>query len=107
MEKSKVLLIDMYGVIIKESKGYFVPYTLQRFAATEHERIIRIIKDEQCFTKAQKGELSSEEFLSYLGYIFPAEKYDVMLRKKMYDLRSNDAFAYGKHFGRASPLPIL
>lgn len=30
-----------------------------------------------------------------------------MLRKMMYDLRSNDAFAYGKQFGRASPLPIL
>ena len=25
--KVKILLIDMYGVIIKESRGYFVPYT--------------------------------------------------------------------------------
>ena len=71
MEKSKILLIDMYGVIIKESKGYFVPYTLQRFGASEQGRIKRIIKDEQCFTKTQKGELTSAEFLSYLGYDFP------------------------------------
>ena len=32
---------------------------------------------------------------------------DGLLRKMMYDLRSNDAFADGKHFGRALPLPIL
>ena len=36
MGKSKILLIDMYGVIIKESKGYFVPYTLQKFETSEH-----------------------------------------------------------------------
>lgn len=71
MERNKKLLIDMYGVIIKESKGYFVPYTLQKFDASEQGRIKRIIKDEQCFTKTQKGELTSEEFLSYLGYDFP------------------------------------
>ena len=68
MGKSKILLIDMYGVIIKESKGYFVPYTLQKFETSEHGKIKRIIRDELCFTKAQKGELASKEFLSYLGY---------------------------------------
>ena len=31
MERSKILLIDMYGVIIKESKGFFIPYIYQRF----------------------------------------------------------------------------
>ena len=71
MERSRILLIDMYGVIIKESRGYFVPYTLQRFCESEHGRIIRIIKDEQCFTKAQLGELTGAQFLSYLGYDFP------------------------------------
>ncbi len=73
MEGSKILLIDMYGVIIKESKGYFIPYTLQRVGASEQGKIKRIIKDEQCFTKAQRGELTSTEFLSYLGYGFPEE----------------------------------
>lgn len=80
MEKSKILLIDMYGVIIKESKGYFVPYTLQRFDALEHGRIKKIIKDEQCFTKAQRGELSSAEFLSYLGYDSPQETMEDYLK---------------------------
>lgn len=80
MEKSKILLIDMYGVIIKESKGYFVPYTLQRFDASEHGRIKRIIKDEQCFTKAQRGELSSKEFLSYLGYDSPQKTMEDYLK---------------------------
>ena len=73
MERNKILLIDMYGVIIKESKGYFVPYTLQRFDASEHDRIKRIIRDEQCFTKAQRGEMSSVDFLSYLGYDSPSK----------------------------------
>ncbi len=71
MERSRILLIDMYGVIIKESKGYFVPYTLQKFDVSEQGRIKRIIKDEQCFTRTQRGELTSVEFLSYLGYDFP------------------------------------
>ncbi len=70
MEKSKILLIDMHGVIIKESKGYFVPYTLQRFGASEHGRIKRIIKEEQAFTKAQKRELSSTEELGIQTILF-------------------------------------
>ena len=80
MGKSKILLIDMYGVIIKESKGYFVPYTLQKFETSEHGKIKRIIRDEQCFTKAQKGELTSKEFLSYLGYDFPEKTMEDYLK---------------------------
>ena len=80
MEKSKILLIDMYGVIIKESKGYFIPYTLQRFEASEHDRIKRIIRDEQCFTRAQRGEMTGDEFLSYLGYVSPRETMEDYLK---------------------------
>lgn len=80
MGKSKILLIDMYGVIIQESKGYFIPYTLQRFEAAEHDRIKRIIRDEQCFTKTQRGELSNAEFLSYLGYDSPRETMEDYLK---------------------------
>ncbi len=71
MEKTKVLLIDMYGVIIKESKGYFIPYTFQRFEDAEHERLTKAFKEERCFSKAQKGELTNEAFLKYLGYQNP------------------------------------
>ena len=66
-----MLLLDMYGVIIKESKGYFVPYTLQYFEKQEHERLIKAFREEKCFTKAQLGELSNQEFLGYLGYVEP------------------------------------
>lgn len=71
MGKNKILLIDMYGVIIKESKGFFVPYTLQQFESKEHGRLIKAFQEEQCFTQAQNGRLSNEEFLRYLGYASP------------------------------------
>ena len=73
MEKNRILLIDMYGVIIKESKGYFIPYTFERFDSSEHERLKKAFREERCFTRAQLGELTNAEFLSYLGYAFPKE----------------------------------
>ena len=73
MKKSRVLLIDMYEVIIKESKGYFIPYTFQRFDTSEHERLTKAFKEERCFSKAQKGELTNDAFLRYLGYQNPEE----------------------------------
>ena len=80
MKNKKVLLIDMYGVIIKESKGYFVPYTFQRFAESEYERLTKAFKEEKCFTRAQKGELTNEEFLKYLGYHNPEETMEDYLK---------------------------
>lgn len=100
MGKSKILLIDMYGVIIKESKGYFVPYTLQRFDKAEHERILKAIREEQCFTKAQMGELSGAEFLSYLGYDSPQETMEDYLKNYLSLDGMFEAFAqkYSKVF---------
>lgn len=63
----------MYGVIIKESKGYFIPYTFQHFPETEYDRLTNAFKVERVFSKAQKGTLTNEEFLSYLGYENPRE----------------------------------
>ncbi|MCH5325332.1 MAG: HAD-IA family hydrolase [Eubacterium sp.] len=71
MHKITTLIFDMYGVILEESKGNFIPYTLSHFANTEHERLIRQIIKEQLFTKASNGELTSDEFLSLLGYENP------------------------------------
>lgn len=71
MVSKKVLLIDMYGVIIKESKGYFIPYTFQHFDVAQHERLTRQLRDEQLFTKAGNGYLTSDEFLTSLGYDYP------------------------------------
>ena len=71
MKEKQVLLFDMYGVILKESKGNFIPYTFNYFNKTEHERLIKQFKEEQLFTKAGNGELTSETFLSMLGYDDP------------------------------------
>lgn len=73
MGKKRILLLDMYGVIIKESKGYFIPYTLEHFDQKEHDRLARAFREECLFTKAGNGDLSSDEFLSRLGYPNPAE----------------------------------
>ncbi len=71
--KKQILLLDMYGVIIKESKGYFIPYTFEHFDKKEYDRLTRAFREECLFTKAGNGELSSDEFLSLLGYPNPAE----------------------------------
>ncbi len=68
MKKISTILIDMYGVILEESKGKFIPYTFQYFDTKEHERLKRQFKEEQIFTRAGLGEVTSDEFLSKLGY---------------------------------------
>lgn len=65
------ILFDMYGVILEESKGNFIPYTFQHFPETEYERLTRQFRQEHLFTKAGNGELSSDEFLALLGYENP------------------------------------
>lgn len=61
----------MYGVILEESKGNFIPYTYQHFDVSEHDRITRQFREEKLFTKAGNGEISSDEFLTMLGYDDP------------------------------------
>jgi len=70
-KKFTTILIDMYGVILEESKGRFIPYTFEYFKETEHERLVRQFREEQLFTKAGNGEISSNTFLSLLGYDDP------------------------------------
>ena len=65
------ILLDMYGVILEESKGNFIPYTFNYFDKSEHERLVKQFKEEQLFTKAGKGELTSDAFLAKLGYDDP------------------------------------
>lgn len=71
MHKITTILFDMYGVILEESKGNFIPYSFTHFNNSEHERLIRQFKEEQLFTKAGNGEITSDEFLSLLGYENP------------------------------------
>lgn len=69
--KKTAILLDMYGVILEESKGNFIPYTYQHFDESEHDRLTRQFRVEKLFTKAGNGEISSDEFLTMLGYDDP------------------------------------
>ena len=71
MTNITTIILDMYGVILEESKGKFVPYTFNHFGKAEHERLKRQIRDEQLFTKTSNGEFTSDEFLTMLGYENP------------------------------------
>ena len=64
----KTILLDMYGVILEESKGNFIPYTYQHFDESEYERLTRQFRQEKLFTRAANGEMTSDEFLSRLGF---------------------------------------
>ena len=70
-DEIKYIFIDMYGVIIEESKGYFIPYTYEHFHEPDYERITKVFREDKLFGKAQAGELSSHEFLAALGYHDP------------------------------------
>ena len=71
MQRITTILFDMYGVILEESKGNFIPYAFSHFNNSEHERLKKQFKEEQLFTKAGNGEITSGEFLSLLGYENP------------------------------------
>lgn len=71
MKKITTLIFDMYGVIIEESKGNFIPYTYNHFDESEYERITKQFRVEKLFGKAGNGELCSDEFLSMLGFENP------------------------------------
>jgi len=68
MSKITTLIFDMYGVILEESKGNFIPYTYTHFDESEYERITRLFRVEKLFTKAGSGEIDSDTFLSMLGF---------------------------------------
>ena len=65
------ILLDMYGVILVESKGFFIPYTFGSFDCSEHERLTRLFREEHLFTKASNGEMTSDQFLTLLGFDRP------------------------------------
>ena len=62
------LIIDMYGVILKDRTGNFISYTYEHFDSSEHDRIRNLLENDKLFTKAGLGEMTSHEFLSTLGY---------------------------------------
>lgn len=66
------LIFDMYGVIIEESKGNFIPYTYNHFDESHYDQLIRQFKQEKLFTKAGNGEYGGEIVNSF-------DELDVML----------------------------
>lgn len=128
MREMKTILFDMYGVILKESKGNFIPYTYNHFPTSEHDRITHLFKDEKLFTKAGNGEITSDEFLSRLGFVdtvFHMRDYienhltmdsafylfaDAFMDKYHYALLSNDVSDWSKYiteyYGLNKYLPI-
>lgn len=68
MKKISTIILDMYGVIIEESKGNFIPYTYNHFEESEYVRITRQFRVEKLFGKAGNGEINSDTFLSLLGF---------------------------------------
>ncbi len=67
----KTILLDMYGVILEESKGNFLPYTYGHFPESEYDRLTRLFRDEKMFTRAANGEMTSDAFLTRLGFDNP------------------------------------
>lgn len=56
-----IIIFDMYGVIIKESKGNFIPYVYKHLPNTDRALL-------QNFSKAQRGEITGNEFITILGF---------------------------------------
>ncbi len=62
------LLIDMYGVILNESKGRLLDYSRDNLTKEEYERVEKLIRDRRLFDKAGLGEINAREFMNMLGY---------------------------------------
>lgn len=62
------VLIDMYGVILEQSKGRLLKYSQDNFDSERYAEIERMIHKERLFDKAGLGEIDQDEFLAMLGY---------------------------------------
>ena len=65
------ILIDMYGVILEESRGNIIPYSFEHLPLEEQKQFMKRFDEEQLFIKANSGEISSDTFLTLLGYTDP------------------------------------
>ena len=42
MKNITTILLDMYGVILEESKGYFIPYTFGSFDQAKLSKLLKL-----------------------------------------------------------------
>lgn len=79
----KAIILDMYGVIVKQTGDGFVPYVQQTFPDLQSEEICKP------WNKADKGELTSLEIWEALGFQGDLEK----IEKEYLDtIELNDGF---------------
>lgn len=62
------LILDMYGVILNETKGRLLDYSRDNLSANEYERVEKLIYSERLFDRAGLGEINAREFMNMLGY---------------------------------------
>ena len=63
------LILDMYGVILNEQKGRVLDYARDILSEDEYKRVEDAIWGESLFDKAGLGEINSDEFFKYIGFI--------------------------------------
>ncbi len=79
----KAILLDMYGVIVKQTGDDFVPYVQQTFPELDPEEIIKP------WNKANMGEWSSLEIWATVGFRGDLEKIE---RNYLDTIKLNDGF---------------
>lgn len=79
----KAILLDMYGVIVKQTGDDFVPYVQQTFPELDPEEIIKP------WNKANMGEWSSLEIWATVGFQGDLEKIE---RNYLDTIELNDGF---------------
>lgn len=79
----KAILLDMYGVIVKQTGDDFVPYVQQTFPELDPEEIIKP------WNKADMGEWSSLEIWATVGFQGDLEKIE---RNYLDTIELNDGF---------------
>lgn len=79
----KAILLDMYGVIVKQTGDDFVPYVQQTFPELDPEEIIKP------WNKANMGEWSSLEIWATVGFRGDLEKIE---RNYLDTIELNDGF---------------
>lgn len=79
----KAIILDMYGVIVKQTGDDFVPYVQQAFPELEPEEILKP------WNKADIGELSSLEIWAAAGFQGDLEKIE---RNYLDTIELNDGF---------------
>jgi len=105
----KFLILDMYGVIIEESKGNFTPFVYSRFPDLDKTYF------RELYIKASTGVIDSDMFFATLGFADPqASKFEyiekhltldkgfIPFAEKFYDryqfaLLSNDVKAWSEY----------